>query len=44
LNASNRTFRDTVQRLKLDVAQIASIHGRVAAWDEFAKLFGPGTN
>ena len=44
VNASNRTFRDTVQRLKLDVAQIASIHGRVATWDEFAKLFGPQTN
>jgi hypothetical protein len=44
LNASNRTFRDTVQRLKLDIAQIASIHGRVASWDEFAKLFGPQTN
>jgi glyoxylase-like metal-dependent hydrolase (beta-lactamase superfamily II) len=44
VNASNRTFRDTVQRLKLDIAQIASIHGRVATWDEFAKLFGPQTN
>jgi glyoxylase-like metal-dependent hydrolase (beta-lactamase superfamily II) len=44
VNASNRTFRDTVQRLKLDVAQIASIHGRVATWDEFARHVGPGTN
>ena len=44
VNASNRTFRDTVQRLKLDVAQIASIHGRVATWDEFAKVVGPRTN
>jgi glyoxylase-like metal-dependent hydrolase (beta-lactamase superfamily II) len=44
VNASNRTFRDTVQRLKLDIAQIASIHGRVATWDEFAKIFGPQTN
>ena len=44
VNASHRTFRDTVQRLKLDVAQIASIHGRVAPWDEFARLVGPGTN
>jgi glyoxylase-like metal-dependent hydrolase (beta-lactamase superfamily II) len=44
VSASNRTFRDTVQRLKLDVAQIASIHGRVAPWDEFARLVGPGTN
>ena len=40
VNASNRTFRDTVQRLKLDVAQIASIHGRVAPWDEFTKVIG----
>ena len=44
VNASNRTFRDTVQRLKLDIAQIASIHGRVATWDEFTKIFGPATN
>ena len=44
VNASHRTFRDTIQRLKLDVAQIASIHGRVAPWDEFARLVGPGTN
>jgi glyoxylase-like metal-dependent hydrolase (beta-lactamase superfamily II) len=43
-NASNRTFRETVQRLKLDVAQIASIHGRVASWDEFTKAIGTGTN
>jgi glyoxylase-like metal-dependent hydrolase (beta-lactamase superfamily II) len=43
-NASNRTFRDTVQRLKLDVAQIASIHGRVASWDEFTKVMATGTN
>jgi glyoxylase-like metal-dependent hydrolase (beta-lactamase superfamily II) len=43
-NASNRTFRDAVQRLKLDVAQIASIHGRVASWDEFTKVIGTGTN
>ncbi len=44
VNASNRTFRDAVTRLKLDVAQIASIHGRVATWDEFTKIFGPQTN
>ena len=25
-------------------AQIASIHGRVATWDEFARVVGPGTN
>ena len=44
VTASNRTFRDTVQRLKLDIAQIASIHGRVATWDEFARIFGTQTN
>jgi len=43
-SASNRTFRDTVQRLKLDIAQIASIHGRVAPWDEFVKVVGTQTN
>lgn len=43
-NASNRTFRDAVQRLKLDITHIASIHGRVATWDEFTKVFGPATN
>jgi glyoxylase-like metal-dependent hydrolase (beta-lactamase superfamily II) len=44
VNASNRTFRETVQRLRLDIAQVASIHGRVATWEEFTKLFGPQTN
>lgn len=43
-NASNRAFRETVQRLRLDIAQIASIHGRVAQWDEFLKVMGTGTN
>jgi hypothetical protein len=43
-NASNRTFRELVQRLGLDIAQIASIHGRVGSWDEFAKVVGPSTN
>jgi glyoxylase-like metal-dependent hydrolase (beta-lactamase superfamily II) len=39
-NANNRTFMDTVQRLKLDIVQIASIHGRTAPWDEFVKVVG----
>jgi glyoxylase-like metal-dependent hydrolase (beta-lactamase superfamily II) len=43
-NASNKTFLETVQRLKLDIAQIASIHGRVAPWDEFLKVVGKQTN
>jgi len=43
-NASNKTFLNTVQRLKLDIAQIASIHGRVAPWDEFLKVVGKQTN
>lgn len=43
-NASNRTFLDTVQRLRLDISQIASIHGRVAPWDEFLKVVGKQTN
>ena len=43
-NASNRTFLATVQRLKLDIAQIASIHGRVAQWDEFVKVVGKTSN
>ena len=34
-----------VQRLKLDVAQIASIHGRVATWNKFTtRIVGTGTN
>jgi hypothetical protein len=43
-NANNRTFLDTVQRLKLDISQIASIHGRVAPWDEFVKVVGRQSN
>jgi len=44
LNANNKTFMDTVQRLKLDIAQIASIHGRTAPWDEFVKVVGRQNN
>ena len=43
-NANNKTFLDTVQRLKLDIAQIASIHGRPAPWDEFVKVVGKQSN
>jgi glyoxylase-like metal-dependent hydrolase (beta-lactamase superfamily II) len=43
-NASNRTFYNLVQQLRLDIAQIASIHGRVGQWDEFARLVGKGSN
>ena len=43
-NASNKTFLETVQRLKLDISQIASIHGRVAPWDEFVKVMGKPSN
>jgi glyoxylase-like metal-dependent hydrolase (beta-lactamase superfamily II) len=43
-NASNRTFLETVQRLKLDIAQIASIHGRPAPWDDFLKVVGRPSN
>ena len=43
-NANNKTFLTIVQRLKLDIAQIASIHGRVAPWDEFMKVVGRQSN
>ena len=40
-NASAFTFYDNVKRLKLDVAQVAPIHGRPGPWDEFEKWIGP---
>ena len=40
-NASAMTFYDNLKRLKLDVAQIAPIHGRVGTVDEFEKIVGP---
>ena len=39
LTPANRTFYNNVQRLKLDVATIAPIHGgRVYPWADFAKI------
>lgn len=45
-NASNRTFNQTIQRLKLDVNTIVPIHGRPVPMAEFTKFMGtakPGT-
>ncbi len=43
VSASSRTFYNNVQRLKLDVATIAPIHGgRVYPWADFAKFVGSG--
>ena len=39
-SASNVTFYENVRRLKLDIAQIASIHGRVVPWADFLKVVG----
>ena len=39
-SASNVTFFENVRRLKLDIAQIAPIHGRVVPWADFLKLVG----
>jgi glyoxylase-like metal-dependent hydrolase (beta-lactamase superfamily II) len=40
--ANNISFFDNIKRLKLDVAQIAPIHGRVGTMDEFVKFVGKG--
>ena len=37
-NPSNLTFYDNIKRLKLDVAQIAPIHGRVVPMADFLKV------
>jgi glyoxylase-like metal-dependent hydrolase (beta-lactamase superfamily II) len=37
---ANRTFYSNVQMLKLDVAQIAPIHGKPVPWSEFLKATG----
>ena len=43
VSASSRTFYNNVQRLKLDVATIAPIHGgRVYPWADFAKFVSSG--
>jgi hypothetical protein len=36
--AANKSFYTHVQRLGLDVATIAPIHGRVVPWADFVKL------
>ncbi|MBK5294501.1 MAG: MBL fold metallo-hydrolase [Acidobacteriia bacterium] len=38
--AANRAFYSHVQRLGLDVATIAPIHGRAVPWSDFAKIAG----
>jgi glyoxylase-like metal-dependent hydrolase (beta-lactamase superfamily II) len=40
-SANSIVFYNNIKRLKLDVAQIAPIHGRVGAMDEFERLVGP---
>ena len=43
VSASNRTFYNNVQRLKLDVSTIAPIHGgRVYPWADFSKFVSSG--
>lgn len=37
--ASNKSFRDHVKRLGMDVRTIAPIHGRAVAWSEFERMF-----
>ena len=37
--ASNRSLYNHVQRLGVDVATIAPIHGRAVAWSEFSRMF-----
>ena len=39
-SASERTFYNNVERLKLDIAPIAPIHGRVVPWTDFLKTVG----
>jgi glyoxylase-like metal-dependent hydrolase (beta-lactamase superfamily II) len=42
-NKEMRVLNDNIQRLKLDVSQIAPIHGRMVTMDEFRKALGNGT-
>jgi glyoxylase-like metal-dependent hydrolase (beta-lactamase superfamily II) len=37
-NEANRSFYNHVQRLGLDVATIAPVHGKAVAWSEFQRL------
>jgi hypothetical protein len=39
-NANMRALQQTIQRLRLDVAQHVPIHGRVGTHDEFMKIVG----
>ena len=39
-NPSNLTFYENIKRLKLDVAQIAPLHGRVVPMSDFLKVVG----
>jgi hypothetical protein len=44
-NPNMRALQQTIQRLRLDVAQHVPIHGRVGTHDEFVKIVGqPATN
>ena len=43
-SASNLTFYQNIQRLKLDISQIASIHGRMVPMSEFLKVVGKSSN
>jgi glyoxylase-like metal-dependent hydrolase (beta-lactamase superfamily II) len=45
-SAASISLFNNVQRLKLDVSQIAPIHGRVVSWTEFLRMIGkqPGSN
>jgi hypothetical protein len=45
-SAATMSLFNNVQRLKLDVARIAPIHGRVVPWTDFLKIVGkqPGRN
>jgi glyoxylase-like metal-dependent hydrolase (beta-lactamase superfamily II) len=40
-SANSIVFYNNIKRLKLDVAQIAPIHGRVGTMEEFERLVGP---
>ena len=41
-SAAQMSLYDNVQRLKLKVGQIASIHGRVVPWSDFTTYIGKG--
>ena len=39
-----RSFLNQVQRMKLDVATIAPVHGKPVPWAEFVKAMGAAAN